>query len=383
MAESEELRVSPLELFFDLVFVFAITQIVSLIEQDLSWAGVAKGALVLALIYWGWSLFTWTLNAVGTDRLDVRIGLLFAMAMSLLMARVIPDAYGDGGPYFVGAYLVFRMIANVVSFRSADSDRRKVLWRFVPLTVVASLVAVAGGFIDDPARTWIWLASLVIDLVAARAAEQGDWHIRAGHFAERYGLLVIIALGELIVAIGVGLSESQVDLNLGVTLVVAVLATALLWWSYFDWVADRVEDHLSSLTGFAQGAFARDAYTILHYPLVAGIVLFSVAVAEITAHPDEALEALPRTLLALGFALVLLSFVASAYRATRRIPFARLSAAVVIGLVSVFGSSLGGLALLSIDSAVIFAMLAYENWARRRPDRVPTMPSHNMERSET
>ena len=97
MAQSDELRVSPLELFFDLVFVFAITQIVALIEHDLSPAGVAKGALVLAMIYWGWSLFTWTLNAVGTERLDVRLGLVTAMAMSLLMARVIPDAYGEGG----------------------------------------------------------------------------------------------------------------------------------------------------------------------------------------------------------------------------------------------------------------------------------------------
>jgi low temperature requirement protein LtrA len=377
MAESEELRVSPLELFFDLVFVFAITQIVSLIEHDLSPAGVAKGALVLAMIYWGWSLFTWTLNAVGTDRLDVRIGLLAAMAMSLLMARVIPEAFGDGGPYFVGAYFMFRLVANAVTLLSADPERRQVQWRFIPLTMVASIVAVVGGFVEDPARTWIWLASLLIDLVAARAAEQGDWHIRAGHFAERYGLLVIIALGELIVAIGVGLGGSDVDLTLGVTLVVAVVATGLLWWSYFDWVADRVEGYLRSLSGTAQGAFARDAYTILHYPLVAGIVLFAVVVAEITAHPAEPLEALPRTLLALGFALVLLSFVASAYRATRRIPYARLGAAVAIGVVSVLGRSVDGLILLSIDSAVIFAMLAYENWARRHPDRVlasPTQP---------
>lgn len=374
MAESDELRVSPLELFFDLVFVFAITQIVSLIEHDLTPAGVAKGALVLAMIYWGWSLFTWTLNAVGTDRLDVRLGLLIAMATSLLMARVIPDAFGEGGPYFVGAYFMFRLVANVVSFRAATPERREVLWRFVPLTVVASVVAVVGGFVDDPARTWIWLGSLVIDLVASGAAQQGDWHIRAGHFAERYGLLVIIALGELVVAIGAGLSSSRVDLNLGITLMVAVLATALLWWSYFDWVAERVEDYLRSLSGSAQGAFARDAYTILHYPLVAGIVLFAVVVEGIAAHPSEQLEALPRTLLALGFSLVLLSFVASAYRATRRIPYGRLGAAVAIGLVSVVGQSLDGLVLLSIDSAVIFAMLAYESWARRNPDRVAASP---------
>jgi low temperature requirement protein LtrA len=372
MTETNELSVSPLELFFDLVFVFAITQIVALIEHDLSPAGVAKGALVLAMIYWGWSLFTWTLNAVGTDRMDIRIGLLVAMAMSLLMALVIPDAFGDGGPYFVGAYFVFRMVANVASFRSADPDRRQVLWRFVPLTVAASLVAVGGGFIEDPARTWIWFASLLMDLVAARAAEQGDWHIQAGHFAERYGLLVILALGESIVAIGVGLGGSTVDLRLGATLVVAVLATALLWWSYFDWVAERVERHLRSLSGFAQGSFARDAYTILHYPLVAGIVLFSVVVAEITAHPAEQLPALSRTLLALGFALVLLSFVASAYRALRRIPYARLGAAVAVGLVSILARSYGGLVLLSLDSAIIFVMLVYESRARRLPDRVPS-----------
>jgi low temperature requirement protein LtrA len=149
MPESDELRVSPLELFFDLVFVFAITQIVSLIEHDLSPAGVAKGALVLAMIYWGWSMFTWTLNAVGTDRLDVRVGLIAAMAMSLLMALVIPDAFGDGGPYFVGAYFVFRLVANVVALLSADPERRRAQWQFIPLTMVAGVVAVAGGFIDD------------------------------------------------------------------------------------------------------------------------------------------------------------------------------------------------------------------------------------------
>ena len=364
-AETDELRVSPLELFFDLVFVFAITQIVSLIAHDLSPAGVAKGALVLAMIYWGWSMFTWTLNAVGTDRLDVRLGLITAMAMSLLMARVIPDAYGDGGRYFVGAYFVFRMVANVVSFRTGDAVWRRAYWRFFPLTAVASVVAVVGGLVDAPARPWIWLGSLLIDLLAARAAEQGDWHIQAGHFAERYGLLVIIALGELIVAIGVGLSGSEVDLRLGLTLIVAVVATALLWWSYFDWVAGRVEGYLRGLSGPAQGAFARDAYTILHYPLVTGIVLFAVVVEEVTAHPADQLAAISRTLLALGFALVLLSFVASAYRSIRRIPYARLGAAVAIAVVSVLGGSLDGLMLLGIDSAIILAMLVYEGWARR------------------
>ena len=371
MIEPDELSVSPLELFFDLVFVFAITQIVALIEHDLTPAGVAKGALVLAMIYWGWSLFTWTLNAMGTDRMDVRIGLLVAMAMSLLMARVIPDAFGDGGPYFVGAYFVFRLVANVLSYRSASPERRQVVSRFVPVTLLASAVAVAGGFVADPARTWIWLASLLIDLVAARAAEQGDWQIKAGHFAERYGLLVIIALGESIVAIGAGISSSRVGLTLGVTLIVATVATALLWWSYFDWVAERVESYLRSLSGIASGSFARDAYTILHYPLVAGIVLFAVVVAEITAHPTEQLPALSRTLLALGFALVLLSFVASAYRAVRRIPYARLGAAVAVGLVSVLARSSGGLVLLSLDSAIIFVMLVYESRVRHQPDRVP------------
>ncbi len=367
MPDSEEIGVSPLELFFDLVFVFAITQIVALIEHDLSPVGVAKGALVLAMIYWGWSLFTWTLNAVGTDRMDARAGLLVAMAMSLLMARAIPDAFGEGGPYFVGAYFVFRLIANVLSYRSASPERRKVVARFVPLTVLATLIAVVGGFVADPARTWIWLASLLVDLVAARAAERGDWEINAGHFAERYGLLVIIALGESIVAIGAGISSSRLGLTLGTTLIVATLATSLLWWSYFDWAAERVESHLRSLSGTAQGSFARDAYTILHYPLVAGIVLFSVVVAEVTAHPNEELPALSRTLLAVGFALVLLSFVASAYRALRKVPYTRLSAALAIGIVSVVGASFSGLVLLGADTAIILVMLAYENRIRHRP----------------
>jgi low temperature requirement protein LtrA len=366
-----ELRVSPLELFFDLVFVFAITQVASLIHHDLSLLGVARGALVLAMLYWGWSLFTWTLNFVGTSRLDVRLGLFIAMAMSLLMARIIPEAFDDGGPYFVSAYFVFRLVANVLALRTEDREARDRQWAFIPMTMVGSAVALGGGFVDDPWRSWIWLASLAIDLLAARAAERVDWHIQAGHFAERYGLLVIIALGESIVAIGAGLIEVEVDITLGLTLVVAFAATSTLWWSYFHWVADRVEQHLRDLQGTARGAFARDAYTFLHYPLVTGIVLFAVAVEEIVVHPMDQLALFSRGLLASGFALVLLSFVGSAYRAIRRIPYLRLGAAALVTMVSLLGWMVAGIWLLALDTALILAMLIGESQLRRSQGLAP------------
>ncbi|MDH5372023.1 MAG: low temperature requirement protein A [Acidimicrobiia bacterium] len=366
-AIDNELTVAPLELFFDLVFVFAITQIAALIHHDLSLLGVARGALVLAMLYWGWSLFTWTLNSVGTARLDVRLGLFTAMAMSLLMARVIPGAFGDEGLYFAGAYFVFRLIANVTAIRTENPETRTAQWTtFIPLTMVGSIVALAGGFVDDPWRSWIWLASLAIDLIAARAAQRADFHIQPRHFAERYGLLVIIALGESIVAIGAGLTEVDVDLTLGLTLIVAFAATATLWWSYFHWVADRVEHHLTALKGTERGAFARDAYTFLHYPLVTGIVLFAVAVEEIVVRPMEHAEVFTRALLASGFSLVLLSFVGSAYRALRLIPVLRLGAAGLVVVLSLVAWAIPGIWLLALNAGLILIMLMAESKLRGR-----------------
>ncbi len=366
----DELTVSPLELFFDLVFVFAITQVASLLRADHTLAGFGRGALILAMVYWGWSLFTWALNGTGTGRLLVRVGLLVAMATILLMAVVIPDAFGSRGGYFAAAYFLYRIIGTGVYYLAADSTQRAALSSFFPVATVGALVALVGGFAGEGIRPWIWLGSLVIDLVATRAAERADWHIQAGHFAERYGLLVIVALGETVIAIGVGLSGAEVSLALGVTLVAGFTAVAALWWSYFDWVSVRVEAHLRSLVGIPQGAFARDAYTFVHLPLISGIVLFSVALEEIAAHPGEPLEAYGRWVLAVGIGFVLFAFLVAAYRVARRLPIERLVAAALIALTALLGGGLAARTLLIVVALILVVALFVETvrWKQANPE---------------
>lgn len=368
---ADELTVSPLELFFDLVFVFAITQVASLLRADHTLAGFGRGALILAMVYWGWSLFTWALNGTGTRRLFVRVGLLVAMATILLMAVVIPDAFASRGEYFAAAYFAYRMIGTAVYYLAADSAQREALTSFFPVATLAALVALVGGFAGEEIRPWIWLVSLVIDFVATRAAERADWHIQAGHFAERYGLLVIVALGETVIAIGVGLSGAEVSLALGVTLVAGFTAVAALWWSYFDWVSSGVEAHLRSLQGIAQGAFARDAYTLVHLPLISGIVLFSVALEEIAAHPDDHLEAYGRWVLTAGIGFVLFAFMAAAYRVARRLPIERLAAAAAIALVALLGGGLAARSLLVIVALILVVALFVETvrWKQANPEK--------------
>jgi len=368
-AEEGELSVAPLELFFDLVFVFAITQVAGLLREDHTLEGFFHGALVFTMVYWGWSLFTWAINSTGTRRLVVRVLLLAAMATILLMAVVLPEAFGEDGGYFAAAYFAYRMIGTAMLYVTASASQRKAFGTFVPTATVGAAVALAGGFAAEGIRPWIWLASLVIDLVATRAAERADWNMQPGHFAERYGLLVIVALGETVIAIGIGLSGAKIDLSLGVTLVVAFTAVAALWWSYFDWVSSRVEAHFRSLTGIPQGQFARDAYTLLHLPLIAGIVLFSVALEELVEHPDQSLGSYGRWVMAAGIALVLFASVAAYYQVAKQIPVERFVAAGLAVVIALVGSEFAGRTLLIQVTVVLVGALLIETlrWRKAYP----------------
>ncbi|MGI9647082.1 MAG: low temperature requirement protein A [Acidimicrobiia bacterium] len=366
----DELTVSPLELFFDLVFVLAITQVAALIGADHTVAGLLRGALLLTMVYWGWSLYTWALNATGVHRLLVRLGLLAAMGTILLMAVVIPEAFGDEGKYFAIAYFAYRMIGTGVYYLAGDTTQRETMFAFFPLATLAAAVALAGGFLGSGVRPWVWLVSLLIDLVATRAAERVDWHMSPGHFAERYGLLVIVALGETVIAIGVGLTGADISTSLGVTLVASFVAVAALWWSYFDWVAAKVEAQFRSLSGIPQGRFARDTYTMLHLPLIGGIVLFSVALEEITAHPSESLPSYGRWVMAAGIAMVLFAFVVAAYRIARRVPMERIAAAALIVGIAAVGGDMAAQTVIVLVSTVLVGALFLESlrWKRINPE---------------
>jgi low temperature requirement protein LtrA len=322
------------------------------------------------MVYWGWSLYTWALNATGTNRLLVRLGLLAAMATILLMAVVIPGAFGDEGKYFAMAYFAYRMIGTAVYYVAGTPEQRVTMFTFFPLATTAALVALAGGFVGQGPRPWVWVVSLAIDFAATRAAERVDWHMNPGHFAERYGLLVIVALGETVIAIGLGLTGAEINRPLGVTLVAAFVAVAALWWSYFDWVAAKVEARFRSLQGIPQGAFARDTYTMLHLPVIAGIVLFSVALEEIAAHPSDSLTSYGRWVMAAGVVLVLFAFVVAAYRIARQVPVERFVAAALVVGIALLGGGLAAQTVIVLVSGVLVGALLIETvrWKKTNPE---------------
>ncbi len=355
-------RASFLELFFDLVFVFAVTQVAALLREDVSFAGFAKGMLLLTFLWWTWSVYTWTTNWTGTEQLSIRLAILGAMGASMLMAQAVPDAFEDGGAWFATAYFAVRLLAAAIYWVGARNHeaQRAALTTFLPLSLSAAVLVLIGGYFDGEIRGAVWVAALVIDLVSAANSSKATWEIDAAHFAERNGLFIIIALGESIVAIGVGASGAERDASLVFTLLLAFAGAAAMWWSYFDRAQLAGERYLAAASPKERGMFARDAYSILHFPIVAGIVLYAVAVEEVVAHPDEHLVAGFRFALAAGMSMVLLAMVAANYRATRRIPVERLVAAAALIVVAVVSADLRGDVLTAGVVTIVVAGLWWE-----------------------
>ena len=353
---------STLELFFDLVYVFAITQVVSVIHNDPTAAGLAKGAFLLALLWWTWSIYTWTTNWTGTDGTLTKLFLLAAMGGTLFMAMAVPDAFGEGSQWFGIAYFVVRILAAGFYWVASKPfpEQRAAFSTFFPLSFAAALLILVGGFTSGPWLWALWIASALLDLFSALNAGRGTWAIDTKHFAERMGLFVIIALGESVVGIGLTAAGVERDLVHTAAIAVAFIIVAGLWWSYFDRAAPYVEQHFRSLQGQAPGRFARDAYSILHYPLIVGIVFVAVAGEDIVAHPDEVLGSASRFALTVGVALVLLAIVATAFRAFRRLTIERATAAALIIALGIIAGGLTALALASLVAVVLVGALVWE-----------------------
>jgi low temperature requirement protein LtrA len=360
---------STLELFFDLVYVFAITQVVSLIHETPTVGGFASGALLLWLLWWTWSIYTWTTNWTGTDGVRIRLFILAAMGATLLMALEVPDALGDGSVWFGIAYFTVRLLASGFYWVASGDHpaQRSAFVTFFPLSFVAALLVLVGGFLDTPWLGILWVAGAGLDVVSAISAGKGTFAIDTKHFAERFGLFVIIALGESIVGIGLAAADVPRDLThlagLGAMFVVA----AGLWWSYFDKAAPLVETMFSQKTGRARSRFARNAYSILHYPIIVGIVFFAVAAQNVVAHPDAPLTTTVAIAMALGIAMVIVSIVGAVIRTIPRIFVLRMATGLLLILLAWLTSGIDGFATALIVAAVLVAELTWEHihhWRR-------------------
>jgi low temperature requirement protein LtrA len=357
-----EQRVTPLELFFDLVFVFAITRVTVLMAHDLSWASLGEGLLVLAALWWGWSAYAWLTNHVAGDDGRARLTVFVAMAAMVLVALAVPGAFDDHALLFALAYMLMRiahLALYVVSSRGDVSVHAAVIG-LLPAGTAGPLLIVLAAFLDGPAQAAVWVLALVVDYGGPLVRPPLGLRVHPAHFAERFSLIVIIALGESIVAIGVGAGDEPLDAAIAAAAVLALVGSAALWWAYFDVVAPVAHGRLADVSGAARTRLARDAFAYLHLPLIAGIELFALGVEQVVGHVDEALEAPAAAALFGGLALYLLGHVAFKVRAMGGIPRARLVVAIVCVAVLPLGLELRALAALAVVTALAVALIAYE-----------------------
>lgn len=301
------------ELFFDLVFVYAVTQLTAFVIHDLTWSGVAHAALLFWLVWWSWTQFTWTLNPADTEHPTVRLITLGATATAFFLAQAIPDAYDSAGAWFAISYVIVRGLGLwLQAWVLADDRTSPTPW--ILASAPGLVLVLVGGFIDPDIRVWFWLAALVFDLLATVIAGGREWFIAAPHFAERHGLIVIIALGESLIAAGIASSEVARTTAFAVTTAGAVVATCALWWTYFGTLQPKLETRLDDQGDFERGQFARDVFSLWHALVVAGVVGVAVGFEEAVAHPEDMLSPAASLAMTLGAAMFLGGLGAAAWR---------------------------------------------------------------------
>jgi low temperature requirement protein LtrA len=373
-AQQTEQRVTPLELFFDLVFVFAITQVTSLLSADPTWGGLLRGLLVLGALWWAWGAYAWLTNSLNPEEGAVRIAVFGAIVAMLIVALAVPDAFAEHGVIFGVSYLAVRAmhLGLFVLAARGDHDLLGAVRRMTPSSTISGVLILTAGFLDQEPRIALWAIGLSIDYLGVLVGRGQGWRLSPGHFAERHGLIVIIALGESIVALGVGATGTPLGAGVIAAAVLGMTVAMALWWSYFDWVSIVTEQRLRLATGTDQATLARDAYSYLHFFMVAGIVLFALGLKKTFADVDGHLATVPATALAAGLALYLLAHVLLRARITRqsgRISIGRGRPGALLALLVFwpFADDIPALVALGFTTVVFVALIAYEAIRYRAP----------------
>jgi low temperature requirement protein LtrA len=358
----DEERVKPLELYFDLIFVFAVTQVTGLIVEDPTWAGLVRGLVVLGVLWWAWTAYAWLTNTVDPDEGVVRITMFGAMGAMLVASLAVPDVFGDDAFLFACMYALVR-IAHLVLYAFAGWGDRALLGALSRLgagTAAGVGLLFVASALDGPLQAGVWALALALDLLGAYIGGGRGWRLSPAHFAERHALVMIIALGESIIAIGAGAPR---ELGVGViaagTLGIAIACT--LWWAYFDVVALVAERKLHEAKGTAQLTMARDSYSYLHLPMVAGIVLYAVGVKKTMEHVGDPLKIVPAVALCGGLALYFVAHLLFRLRNVHSVNRQRLVVAVLLLGSLPLATRLPALATLALVAGLCIALVAYES----------------------
>lgn len=354
--------VRPLELFFDLVFVLGFTQCTALMIKLHSWEGIERGVLALALLWWAWVGYSWLTSVIDPEEGVVRLAMFGAMAAMLVVALALPNAFDGGAVLFVSAYAVVRGLHGVLFVVASHEDRamRHSVLTHTTTTGFALAGLAVGTQLDGDVRVVVWAVSLAVDVVGPALVGIDGWRLVPAHFAERHNLVIILALGESVIALGAG---SDRDLTAGVVTaaVLGIAVTAAYWWTYFDVVWQVNARRLSQAEqGRARNAYARDCYSYLHFPMVTGIVLTALGIHEVLAHHDEQLDAVHAFALVGGVAIYLLGHVGLRLRGARSLNTRRLIIAAVALLLVPLATEPPALAVLAVVNGVLWALVAIE-----------------------
>jgi low temperature requirement protein LtrA len=360
-AVDHEHSVTPRELFFDLVFVFAFTQVTTLLTDDPTFAGIGRGVLVLAALWWPWTAYAWLTNTVDPEEGLVGGALLVVLIAMFVAALAVPGVFHDDGVLFGAAFLVV-VAVHLTLYALAGRGNRDLLsavLRLAPWTLLGAMLILVAGFTDS-ARTWLWLAALTCTYVGAGLSGSTGWRVFPSHLAERYGLVLIIALGEAFVAIGIGVTG--IGLGEIAAAILGLLVATSFWLAYFDFFSIRGARMLADLRGADRVALARDVYAYAHLPMITGIVLFAFAMKTIVGHVGEELDSVAAFALCGGSALYLLTYSAVRSRVERRVALSRgrFAAAVLLLLVLPLATVVPALAALTLVTAVWLGLHAYE-----------------------
>jgi low temperature requirement protein LtrA len=370
VANQEEKRVAPLELFFDLVFVFALTQVTALMSDHPTWTGLGQGMLILSALWWAWGAYAWLTNYIAAEEDLERLLILAVMGAFLIAALAVPEAFGDDALVFAIAYAVARWL-HIFIFAEAneDVDARMAIRRLAWTALPAPLLLIGAAFLDGTAQAAVWIVALSMDFGGPFVFGVHGFRVSPGHFAERFSLIVIIALGESIVAIGTGLHGGLDVGTIGAALLGLLLAFGL-WWAYFDVVAIVSERRFRESEGYPRLRLARDSYSYLHLPMIAGIVLVALGVKKTLGDVEEPLKTIPSVALFGGIAAYYAGHIGFRLRNVGTINRPRLVALVACIALIPLGTEVDALVALALAASVTSAVIVYETTryaeARRR-----------------
>jgi len=359
----ERESVLPLELFFDLVFVLGFTQCTALMVANPTFEGVGRGMLVLAVLWWAWVGYAWLTSVINPEEGAVRIAMFGAMAALLIVALCVPEAFGDRALAFAVAYGIVRAGQIVLFLLGSREDPRlrHSVWGLAVSSAIGSGLLVSASFLDGWAQVALWGVAILIDWGGPALFGVEGWQLVPAHFAERHGLVIILALGESIIALGVA-AEVELTTEVIAAGVLGIGLSAALWWTYFDVVSLVTAVRLIRMPDRkTRNRFARDSYSYLHFPMVAGIVLSALGAEEVLAHVHEPLDGVHAFALLGGVAIYLLGHVALRLRNAHTLNRQRFALALLLFGLIPLAMEVSALATVIGLDVLMWGMIAYEN----------------------